>query len=119
MAARVEAGVAGIGEDGAGREGARAFRQIHRHDVVVFEDRAFEHVAVDVPGIGIGHEQRVGADIGAVVAEHVDLTVGEIERLRLRVLEQRTPRFCSARASPIRNLRGRKLPPKRSMTPPA
>ena len=88
MAARVETGVARIGKNRAGHKRFRAFRQFHFHDVIVFKDRAFEHVAVDVAGISVGHEQRVRSDGGAVSAKNSHLMVGEIERLRLRVLEE-------------------------------
>src|SRR5215469_17300971 len=39
-------------------------------------------------GISVGHEQRIRSDGGAVSAKNSDLMVGEIERLRLRVLEE-------------------------------
>src|SRR5215472_15296923 len=39
-------------------------------------------------GISVGHEQRIRSDGGAVSAKNSHLTVGEIERLRLRVLEE-------------------------------
>src|SRR5262249_56797592 len=39
-------------------------------------------------GISVGHEQRIRSDGGAVSAKDSDLMVGEIERLRLRVLEE-------------------------------
>jgi hypothetical protein len=41
-----------------------------------------------VPGIGIRHEQRIGADVGPVAAEHADLAFGKIERLCLRALKE-------------------------------
>ena len=76
MAARVKTRLARIGEHGARREDLRAFGKLDRYDVIVFEDRALQHVAVDVTSIGIGHEQRVGADVGPVAEEHADLVVG-------------------------------------------
>src|SRR5262249_24487384 len=39
-------------------------------------------------GINVGPEQRIRSDGGAVSAKNSDLMVGEIERLRLRVLEE-------------------------------
>src|SRR4029077_6919740 len=64
------------------------FRRFHFHDIIVFKDRALERVAVDVAGKGVGTEQRCRSDGGAVSAKNSHLMVGEIERLRLRVLEE-------------------------------
>jgi hypothetical protein len=84
VASRIEAAVARIGKDGPGGKRFRPFREFHFHDVIVFEDCALKHVAIDMPGIGIRHEQRVGLDGGSVSAKNRHLMVGEPHVLTVR-----------------------------------
>ena len=46
------------------------------------------NVAVDVPGVGIGHEQRVRANGRTASAEDRHVIVGEVERLSFGILKE-------------------------------